>query len=47
MLFLFLPMIPKTFFFVQAVAREYLLDGEIGPLEGYGGTLSVFGEAVW
>ena len=47
MLFLLLPMRPNTFFFVQAVAREYLLDGEIGSLEGYGGTLSDFGEAVW
>lgn len=46
MLFLFLPMMPNTFFFVQAVAREYLLDGETGSLAGYGGALSDFGDAV-
>lgn len=37
MLFLFLPIMPKTFFFVHAVAREYLLVGEIGSFEWYGG----------
>ena len=35
---------PKTFFFVQAVAREYLLVGEIGSLAGYGGEVADVGD---
>ena len=36
----------KTFFLVQAVAREYLLLGEIGSLTGYGG-VAALGDAEW
>ena len=42
----FLPMMLKTFFLVQAVAREYLLLGEIGSLTGYGGDAAL-GDAEW
>ena len=43
----FLPMMPKTFFLVQAVAREYLLLGEMGSLDGYGGDVADFGDDEW
>lgn len=38
-----LPSMLKTFFLVQLVAREYLLDGETGSLTG---ELSVLGESL-
>ena len=47
MLCLFLPKTPKTFFLVQAVAREYLLVGETGSFAGYGGERGDSGDAVW
>ena len=44
---LFLLSMPKTFFFVQAVAREYRLVGDTGSLFGYGGAVADFGDAEW
>jgi hypothetical protein len=42
---LLLPIRLKTFFFVQTVAREYLLDGDVG-LFGYGGEEGEDGDAA-
>ena len=43
----FLPKTPNTFFLVQAVAREYLLVGDTGSFDGYGGDLTESGDALW
>lgn len=44
----FLPMKPpQSFFFVQSVAREYLLVGEIGSALWYGGEAVTLGDLAW
>lgn len=47
MLFLFLLMMPNTFFLVQAVAREYRLVGDTGSVAGYGGDATDLGDELW